>query len=160
MQITPWPIFPGLTFCKIVLPTASGNAGALHKFVRAPGARAAESPRFHGRLKGPRARGCRLSPRARSAPSPRTRCAPLPLQGGGLGWGSPVLAALLYVTIIPPRFRPSLLSSHAPAALDSGHRSQQTPRAVLSSSESMIPKKHAPDLIRGGYQFSEKIMLQ
>src|SRR5262245_61815986 len=114
MQITPWPIFPGLTFCKIVLPTASGNAGALHKFVRAPGARAAESPRFHGRLKGPRARGC-----------------PLPLQGGGgLGWGSPVLAALLYVTIIPPRFRPSLLSSHAPAALDSGHPSQQTPRAV------------------------------
>jgi hypothetical protein len=24
----------------------------------------------------------------------------------------------------------------------------------------MIPKKHAPDLIRGGYRFSEKIMLQ
>jgi hypothetical protein len=26
--------------------------------------------------------------------------------------------------------------------------------------ESMIPKKPAPDLIRGGYRFSEKIMLQ
>jgi hypothetical protein len=26
--------------------------------------------------------------------------------------------------------------------------------------ESMIPKKHAPDLIRGGCRFSEKIMLQ
>jgi len=24
----------------------------------------------------------------------------------------------------------------------------------------MIPKKHAPDLIQGGYRFSEKIMLQ
>jgi hypothetical protein len=27
-------------------------------------------------------------------------------------------------------------------------------------SYSMIPKKPAPDLIRGGYRFSEKIMLQ
>jgi hypothetical protein len=26
--------------------------------------------------------------------------------------------------------------------------------------ESMIPKKPAPDLIRGGHRFSEKIMLQ
>jgi hypothetical protein len=26
--------------------------------------------------------------------------------------------------------------------------------------KSMIPKKPAPDLIRGGYQFSEKIMLK
>jgi hypothetical protein len=29
-----------------------------------------------------------------------------------------------------------------------------------SRNQSMIPKKPAPDLIRGGYRFSEKIMLQ
>jgi hypothetical protein len=28
-----------------------------------------------------------------------------------------------------------------------------------ASHQSMIPKKPAPDLIRGGYRFSEKIML-
>jgi hypothetical protein len=28
----------------------------------------------------------------------------------------------------------------------------------MKASESMIPKKPAPDLIRGGHRFSEKIM--
>jgi hypothetical protein len=30
----------------------------------------------------------------------------------------------------------------------------------LAPDRSVIPKKPAPDLIRGGYRFSEKIMLQ
>jgi hypothetical protein len=30
----------------------------------------------------------------------------------------------------------------------------------MDAAQSMIPKKPAPDLIRGGYRFSEKIMLQ
>jgi hypothetical protein len=29
-----------------------------------------------------------------------------------------------------------------------------------AATQSMIPKKPAPDVIRGGYRFSEKIMLQ
>src|SRR5262245_41857416 len=156
MQTTPWPIFPGSTLRKIVLPPSSGNAGALHKFVRARG-RGPRIPAISREIEwatrprlplvAPARSVCFLSPHSVRA---------LPLEGGGLGWGSPALAALLYVTIIPP----PLLSSHAASAPDSGHPSQQTPRAVLCSAESMIPKKHAPDLIRGGYRFSEKIMLQ
>jgi hypothetical protein len=30
----------------------------------------------------------------------------------------------------------------------------------FAAAKHMIPKKPAPDLIRGGYRFSEKIMLQ
>jgi hypothetical protein len=33
-------------------------------------------------------------------------------------------------------------------------------RAAISAGKSVIPKKPAPDLIRGGYRFSEKIMLR
>jgi hypothetical protein len=39
----------------------------------------------------------------------------------------------------------------------SGHRFSEE---IMLQQKSMIPKKPAPDLIRGGHRFSEEIMLQ
>jgi len=40
------------------------------------------------------------------------------------------------------------------------HDGDEPARALGRCAIGMIPKKPAPDLIRGGYRFSEKIMLQ
>jgi hypothetical protein len=45
----------------------------------------------------------------------------------------------------------------APDLIRGGHRFSEK---IMLQQKSMIPKKPAPDLIRGGHRFSEKIMLQ